>query len=56
MKDKRAFIESITQLSNEPYVERKDILETEDGRYIEQFSRPQLMKGKAVGRVWSSLL
>jgi PAS domain S-box-containing protein len=55
LKDEKSFIKSITQISNEPYIEAKDIIELKDGRFIEQFSRPQLMKGKSVGRVWSFL-
>jgi PAS domain S-box-containing protein len=55
LKDKKIFIESVVQLSHEPYMEGKEILELKDGRYIERFSRPQIMKGKAVGRVWSFL-
>jgi PAS domain S-box-containing protein len=53
LKDKKTFIESVVHLSHEPYMEGKEILELLDGRYIERYSRPQIMKGKAVGRVWS---
>ena len=55
IKDEENFIESILQLSHEPYIEKKDIIELKDGRFIERLSRPQLMKSKAVGRVWSFL-
>lgn len=55
LKDQKTFIESVVQLSHEPYMEGKEILELKDGRYIERFSRPQIMSGKAVGRVWSFL-
>jgi len=53
LKDKKTFIESVVYISHEPYMEGKEILELLDGRYIERYSRPQIMKGKAVGRVWS---
>jgi PAS domain S-box-containing protein len=55
LKDQTAFVKSIVQFSNQPYMERKDIFELKNGKFIECYSHPQIMKGKSVGRVWSFL-
>jgi diguanylate cyclase (GGDEF)-like protein/PAS domain S-box-containing protein len=51
--DPEAFF-SVTEIfAAHPEHETTDILEFKDGRVFERFSRPQLVDGKMVGRVWS---
>jgi diguanylate cyclase (GGDEF)-like protein len=51
--DPEAFIAVTELLSAHPEHETTDILEFKDGRVFERFSRPQLVDGEIVGRVWS---
>ncbi|MGA2306566.1 MAG: EAL domain-containing protein [Acidimicrobiales bacterium] len=48
-----AFLSVTEFLSANPEHETTDILEFKDGRVFERFSRPQLVDGEIVGRVWS---
>jgi diguanylate cyclase (GGDEF)-like protein len=43
----------IADLGRHPDVETFDVLEFKDGRVFERFSKPQLVDGLVVGRVWS---
>jgi diguanylate cyclase (GGDEF)-like protein/PAS domain S-box-containing protein len=47
------FIGKIKELSSKPLAQSYDILEFKDGRVVERFSKPQMLDGKPVGRVWS---
>jgi diguanylate cyclase (GGDEF)-like protein/PAS domain S-box-containing protein len=51
--DPDAFTSLYEQISTNPEHETTDILEFKDGRVFERFSRPQLVDGEIVGRVWS---
>ena len=51
--DPQAFIEKVHSLYEKPASESFDILTFKDGRIIERYSKPQLLNGKPVGRVWS---
>lgn len=47
------FIGKIKEMSSKPLAESHDILRFKDGRVIERFSKPQMLDGNPVGRVWS---
>jgi PAS domain S-box-containing protein len=47
------FIEKVNELSIQPDAFSHDTLEFKDGRIVERDSRPQMVEGKPVGRVWS---
>jgi len=53
LKDPEAFTANVQSVYNHPLDESYHELEFIDGRIIERYSRPQLLNGKAVGRVWS---
>jgi signal transduction histidine kinase/ActR/RegA family two-component response regulator len=53
LKDPVSFFEKVKDLYNHPDAESFDTLELADGRIFERYSRPQLLEGKAFGRVWS---
>jgi diguanylate cyclase (GGDEF)-like protein/PAS domain S-box-containing protein len=53
LKDPEAFLVRLRQLRLLPDVETFDLLEFNDGRVIERFSRPQSIDGSSVGRVYS---
>jgi diguanylate cyclase (GGDEF)-like protein/PAS domain S-box-containing protein len=53
LKDPDAFEEQIRQLYRQPERESQDILELQDGRFLEGRSRPQQMHEQVIGRVWS---
>ncbi len=53
LSDPQAFIDRVLELYAAPYESSFDVLPFKDGRMIERVSRPQLIDGQAVGRVWS---
>ncbi|HEY3294261.1 MAG TPA: PAS domain S-box protein [bacterium] len=53
LRDPDEFRKRVQELYSHPEEESLEIIEFEDGRYYERNSRPQVMGGVAVGRVWS---
>ncbi len=51
--DPDAFVAKVNELYAAPDDESYDILDFQDGRVFERFSRPQRVDGAVVGRVWS---
>ncbi|GAX34824.1 sensor histidine kinase [Nodularia sp. NIES-3585] len=41
------------KVSSQPDLEKFDILELKDGKVFAQYSQPQCLEGKIIGRVWS---
>jgi PAS domain S-box-containing protein len=52
LEDPAAFIERVKELYREPLAESFDVVRFKDGRVFERTSRPQLVNGESVGRVW----
>ncbi len=53
VRDPDSFIARILEVESQPLAESTDQLELTDGRVFLRDSRPQLLGGEAVGRVWS---
>lgn len=53
VSDSRGYQERLRQIMATPEGESFDTLEFRDGRIFERYSRPQLLHGEVVGRVWS---
>ena len=51
--DPDAFVAKVNELYAAPDDESYDMLDFQDGRVFERFSRPQVVDGVVVGRVWS---
>src|SRR4249920_3274180 len=53
LKDPQRFLKKVRELYGDPHAESFDVVEFLDGRVFERYSKPQLVAGEAVGRVWS---
>ncbi|MDO8414064.1 MAG: response regulator, partial [Gallionellaceae bacterium] len=53
LKQPEEFLDKVKALYAEPMAQSVDTLEFKDGRIVERFSQPQVLKGMPVGRVWS---
>jgi PAS domain S-box-containing protein len=47
------FVNQVKLLYSDPDAITSDLLEFSDGRFFERYSQPQMIGGKAAGRVWS---
>jgi len=53
LKNPDEFLGKVRDLYSDPDAESFDVLEFNDGRYFERYSRPQKIGERSVGRVWS---
>ena len=53
LSEPQKFIQKVKYLYSHPDEESFDYLEFKDGRSFERYSRPQLIGGQVIGRVWS---
>ncbi|MGL6340227.1 MAG: ATP-binding protein [Waterburya sp.] len=53
LKNPEVFCHSVWEISRESEIEAHNILELKDGRVFAQYSKPQRLDDKIIGRVWS---
>ncbi|HKB64064.1 MAG TPA: diguanylate cyclase, partial [Burkholderiales bacterium] len=53
LKEPDHFRKQVKELYSQPSQESFDTIEFKDGRIFERYSRPQLVEGQTIGRVWS---
>ncbi|HEX4441422.1 MAG TPA: PAS domain S-box protein [Thermoanaerobaculia bacterium] len=53
LKDPASFVKKVMTVYAQPSAFSHDVIELLDGRRIERDSRPQVVEGRTVGRVWS---
>jgi two-component system cell cycle sensor histidine kinase/response regulator CckA len=53
LEDPEGFLKKVQDLYSQPEAEGYDSIRFKDGRVFERYSKPQLIGGKTVGRVWS---
>ncbi len=53
LKDPGQFVDKVVELYSHPTAESIDVLDFQDGRVFERYSRPQRVAEEVVGRVWS---
>lgn len=53
LKQPEKFLAKVQELYSNPMAESFDTLEFKDDRIVDRYSKPQLLNGRAVGRVWS---
>jgi signal transduction histidine kinase len=53
LKDPDGFLRKVQELYADAYSESFDVIRFKDGRIFEHYSKPQLVDGVPVGRVWS---
>ena len=51
--DPDSFVAKVRDLYSQPEAESRDLIDFNDGRVVERYSKPQRVGGEVVGRVWS---